>query len=237
MTDATGLSFLSYRRTRASEASLIIGSQRDRGIPTWQDVTNLGSALTEDEIRRVLADPSTASATMFVTPEVADSQMIRNVEAPLIIDRYLKKDGFEALVIAAGGLDYPDVDSVLGSRIGPVSMSAWNICKVVENPLGEVGAAMIGDRAIEHRLGAVGRQLGDAEPLRLVLSTRSPLPKRDGFALTADLTHRFDGRLAKPGAWERHVLPGMRAIKVALQRQVIGEFIALDRYVYQPPPL
>ena len=72
MTDPTGLSFLSYRRGRAAEAKLLIEAQRDRGIPTWQDVTDLPSSPTEIELRRVLADPATANAILFVTPEVEE---------------------------------------------------------------------------------------------------------------------------------------------------------------------
>jgi hypothetical protein len=138
MTDATGVTFLSYRRSRASEATLIIGSHRDRGILTWQDITDLGSSLTEDELRGVLRDPNTAGAVMFVTPEVMDSPVIRTVEVPLIVERHFNKDGFVAIVVAAGGLDYAGVDSVVGSQVGPAFMPAWNICKVSGNPINEM---------------------------------------------------------------------------------------------------
>lgn len=57
MTDPTGRSFLSYKRSRSAEAALLIQAQHDHGIPTWQDVRDLGSEPTEDELRRVLADP------------------------------------------------------------------------------------------------------------------------------------------------------------------------------------
>ena len=217
MTDATGVSFLSYRRTRAAEAALIISFQRDRGIPTWQDISDLGSSLTEDELRRILTHPNTASAIMFVTPEVADSLVIRTVEAPLIVERHFNKDGFAVIVVAAGGLDYDEVDSVVGSQVGPLYMPAWNICKVADNPIGDGSAAKIADLMLAHRIAAVQKQLIASEPFGLTFSTRSPLMKKPGSALTADLTHRFDGRLAKPGAWERYILPGMRSIRASLQ--------------------
>ena len=38
MTDPTGRSFLSYRRSRSEECARLIASQRERGIPTWRDV-------------------------------------------------------------------------------------------------------------------------------------------------------------------------------------------------------
>jgi len=141
------------------------------------------------------------------------------VEAPLIIERHFRNDGFIAIVVAAGGLDYTEVDSVLGSQVGPAYMPAWNICKVIENPIGDMSTAKIANLMLDHRVTAIGKQLGPGEPLGLALSTRSPIMKKPGFPLAADLTHRFDGRLAKPGAWVRHVLPGMRSIRETLQRR------------------
>ena len=43
-------------------------------LKTWRRLP------TEDELRRVLADQSTASAVLFITPEVEASPIIRNVE-------------------------------------------------------------------------------------------------------------------------------------------------------------
>ena len=57
MTDATGKSFLSYRRSRATEATLLIAAQHLYGIPTWQDVTDLESGLTARQIADALGVP------------------------------------------------------------------------------------------------------------------------------------------------------------------------------------
>jgi hypothetical protein len=219
MTDATGACFLSYRRTRAADAAVLIAAQRDRGIPVWQDIADLGSTLTEEDLRRVLGEPSVASAVMFVTPDVKTSAMIRNVEAPLILRRHLRADGFVAVVVAAGGLEYKDIDSVVGSQVGPAYMPAWNIRKIASDPTSEQDAADISDFVLDHRLIAVTRQLAQGDPLNLVFSSRSPLMKKLGWALAADLTHRFDGRLARAGAWDKHILPGMRSIRSAAQRR------------------
>lgn len=106
MTDPTGRSFLSYRRARAAEAALLIEAQQDHGIPTWQDVRDLGPEPTEDGLRRILDDPSTANAVLLITPEVEKSAIIRNVEVPKIIKRAEAGNGFFVLPLAAGGLDY-----------------------------------------------------------------------------------------------------------------------------------
>ena len=126
-TDPTGLSFLSYRRTRAEEAKLLIEAQRDHGIPTWQDVNDLPNSPTEPELRRILEEPSIADGILFITREVEHSVVIREVEAPLILGRHLRLDGFFALPIAAGGLEYNDLQTVLGAKIGLANILGWNV--------------------------------------------------------------------------------------------------------------
>ena len=106
MTDPTGRSFLSYRRSRLSEAQTLIAYQHDIGIPTWQDIENLDEEPTEDAIRSVLSDSNTANAVMWLTPDVAESSMIRRVEAPLILNRHNRGDEFFVVPVAAGGLSY-----------------------------------------------------------------------------------------------------------------------------------
>src|SRR5439155_18861109 len=69
MTDATGRSFLSYRRTRANEAALLISAQHDHGIPTWQDQKDLAETPIADELHRILNDRFTANAVLWMTPD------------------------------------------------------------------------------------------------------------------------------------------------------------------------
>src|SRR5271169_3836109 len=54
MTDPTGRSFLSYRRTRLDEARLLIEAQHDVGIPTWQDLSELDEGHTDALLRETL---------------------------------------------------------------------------------------------------------------------------------------------------------------------------------------
>ena len=91
MTDPTGLSFVSYRRSRAGECTRLVAALRERGIPTWRDVDDLNTEPTETELRRVLGDDSVASAILWISPETADSSIIRKVEAPVALDRHSRQ--------------------------------------------------------------------------------------------------------------------------------------------------
>jgi hypothetical protein len=129
MTDPTGRSFLSYRRLRSQEAALLIAAQHDHGIPTWQDIQNLGSVPAEDEIRRTLADATTTSAVLYITPEVETSTIIRNVESPKIIQRAEAGDGFFVVPIGAGGLDYATAASISSNSLSAQNLADWNMHK------------------------------------------------------------------------------------------------------------
>jgi hypothetical protein len=219
VTNATGVCFLSYSRERADEAALLVSALRDHGVPTWQDISHMPSAQTEEELREILSERATASAILFITPEVEDSEFIRNVEAPLVFERYRCKDGFSIIVVAAGGLDYGEVGRLLGDRIGPTDPSGWNTQRVLQDPMTQVEADQIADVTLSHRLAAISRQLGPKDALKLALSTRADLPIKPGSDLAVDLTHRFAGRIAHPGAWE-HILRGFRSIRKTIQKQL-----------------
>ena len=219
MTDPTGRSFLSYRRSRLSEARLLIAHQHDLGIPTWQDVEDLDEEPTEESIRGVLKDSATANAVMWLTPDVAQSPMIRAVEAPLIIERFRRQDSFFVVPVAAGGLDYEDAARVVGERIGIEDLNNWNLRKVSSNPLSDPHAREVAIRVLSRRVQAIHNHLPGGEPLRVVFNTRTRPPFDAGIALTLDWTHRFEGREATSGAWDSYLLPALTDIAGTIQQR------------------
>ncbi|MGH8532316.1 MAG: hypothetical protein ACREV1_06165 [Gammaproteobacteria bacterium] len=128
------------RGKRYREAALLIAAQHDHGVPTWQDTQNIGSVPTEDEIRQVLDDPSTASAVLFITPEMEDSPIIRNCEIPKIIRRVENAIGFFVVPLAAGGLDYAKAAEVASSHLLAHNLGDWNMHKVPDTTLSPVHA-------------------------------------------------------------------------------------------------
>lgn len=221
-TDPTGPCFLSYKRERAIEAGLLVDALRDHGVPTWQDVSDLPSAPTETSLKRVLNDPATSGAVLLATPEVEKSDVIRKVEVPQIFARARRGDGFFAVPVAAGGLGYGDMARVLGPMLGLTDISGYNVTRAAENPFGTDFATTVGRRALRERLDAIHHHAPAGESLTVQVSTRAALPKTTGVALRVDLTRRFEGRQAKPGAWDRHILPAFRAIAEEIGRTAPG---------------
>ena len=225
MTDPTGCSFLSYKRSRRDEAVLLIQAQHDHGVPTWQDVNNLGSVPTEDELRRVLADPSTASAILFITPEVENSTVIREVEVPKIVQRAEARDGFFVVPVAAGGLEFAKAAQVTSNHLSAQNLSDWNMHKVRAPAISPGDATEIASRALSQRLASIHRLLPPDQPLRLGLFVRRPPPFQVGTALALDWSARFVDKEATPETWRDILLPALERIAKAIRQHAPGRAV------------
>ncbi|PYQ57754.1 MAG: hypothetical protein DMF53_21855 [Acidobacteria bacterium] len=221
MTNPAGLSFLSYKRDRKVEAELLISAQHDLGIPTWRDLDDLDELPTEDEIKRVLRDPETASAILWLTPEIADSPMVRQVEAPLILERARRQDAFFVVPVVAGGLDYEAAAALLDPSVTLEDLKLWNLRKVTADPIAPASAAEVAAWVLRRRIDAIHRSLPDGEPLRVVLHTRKA-PPDDRASLILHWLHRFEGREAKAGAWTDHLLPALQRVAKAIEEKAPG---------------
>jgi hypothetical protein len=225
VTDPTGRSFLSYRRTRATEAALLIQAQHDHGIPTWQDVHNLGPIPTEDEIRRVLSDPATANAVLLITPEVEASSIIRNVEVPKIMGRAEASDSFFVVPVAAGGLDYAKAAEVTSNHLSAANLAHWNLLKVLGALVTPTDAAIVASRVLVERVEAVHAALPQGAPLRLGLFARRPPPFEPGTAFCANWSAHFRDKEASPAAWEERLLPALARIAAAARQYAPGRAV------------
>jgi hypothetical protein len=222
MTNATGRSFLSYRRSRIAEARLLIEAQHDVGVPTWQDIADLAEEHTDSKLREVLEDPTIANAVAWLTPDVAASPTITKTELPGIVRRIDRKDGFFLIPVAAGGLGYGDVSGVVGTYLGTHDLGQWNVHKAKADPIDEDEAVIVAGHVLKRRMESVNAQLPAGQPIRLGLYTRKRPPNEAGVALALDWTHRFDGREARPGAWERRLLPALETVARACERWAPG---------------
>ncbi len=217
MTDATGRSFLSYRRSRAAEAALLIAAQHDHGIPTWQDVKDLEEAPTSDALREVLEDPFTASALLWITPDVKNSDVIRKIEVPHILRRDKARTGFFLVPVCAGGTTYQTASDAVDLQLSADVLSDWNLPKMICDPIAATDASSIAARILKRRLHAIHAQAAAGEPFKLTLHTRTRPPVQSGTALTIDWSARFTGREAAAFAWQDHLLPALGEIVRGVQ--------------------
>ena len=128
------------------ECERLVAAQRERGIPTWRDVDDLNTEPTESELRRIIRDASTANVILWITPETADSPMIRNVEAPVALERHSRNDGFFILPVAAGGLDYVAAATAIRNNTSITDLSNWNTVKLDSDPADDADIARVANR-------------------------------------------------------------------------------------------
>jgi len=229
MTDPTGRSFLSYRRTRLGEARLLIEAQHDVGIPTWQDLSDLDAGHTDALLRETLEAETIANAVCWLTPDIEESNVITRTELPGIVKRIDKNDGFFMVPVAAGGLDYKDVTRVAGTYVGTHDLGQWNVRNVLSDPISANDAADIARQVLKRRIQEVSKRLPAGEPLRLVLSTRKKPAFEPGVAMSLDWTHRFDGRLANPPrAWKEQLLPALETVAQNCEQHAPGRRIIAE---------
>ena len=225
MTDPTGRSFLSYRRSRSEECERLIVAQRERGIPTWRDVDDMNSEPTESELRRIIRDGSTANVVLWITPETAGSPMIKNVEAPVALERHGKNDGFFMVPVAAGGLGYAGAAAAIKNNNSLTDLGNWNVVKLDSDPASDSDIARVANQVLKQRLQAIDRHLLPGKPLRIALNTRQSVGHQPGQALTIDWSHRFGGiqsREARPADWQEKLLPALAEISGVIQQNVPG---------------
>ena len=232
MTDLRGRTFISYRRSPArptgtQEAALVRDALRNLGLPTWRDLDDLSFEPTESEIVTTITDPGLAGAILLISPEVADSPIIQNVEAFRIFRRYKAHDGFYVLPVLIG-LDYGEANTTLGAPAGFQDIGDWNIHKVEGDTITPSDARNIANRVLRERL----HRLRDAEPdasVCLGLFSRR-MPARGSFSLRHDFSPYFDGRTATQGAYskmEDALIDGASAILEAHPSpEVVGEGMA-----------
>ena len=219
MTNPFGRSFLSYRRSHLGAAKLLIEAQHEIGIPTWQDVEDLENGPLEDELRRQLEDPDTANAVWYMTPDVADSSVIRNIEYPMSIRRQRRRDAFFVKPIAAAGLDYAAAAALLPDSTIE-DLSSWNVSRITGD-LKPPDAAGVARSVLEHRIRRIHAHLKVDDPIRLGVYTRCRAPENDGLALAFDWTHLFAGRTLDADGWSRCAAAAYRG--VAVLRRLTGK--------------
>lgn len=197
------------------EVALLVGAMHDVGVPTWQDIRDLEEVPTEDRLRTVIRDEHTAGAVLWLTPEVAESPIIRTVEVPEVVARAAADPEFLVFPVIAGGLTFTDVNDLFSGTPHADRLHEWNIVKVPDDE--STAAVVTAHRVLARRLALLNRQRPADAPIELGLYTRSPAPSDAHFALTLDWFARLVPRPASVSTWDAYLLPAIHAVSDAIR--------------------
>lgn len=122
--DPRGPVFVSYRHSDGKAiAESLAWALRAAGVPVWHDVTDLPPGDTDRRLEDALAS-GLSGAVVIITPEIGQSQVIRDLELPRLLD--LEQASEFTLAVGStveagdsdGNLDYSAPDQLLGQPPG-----------------------------------------------------------------------------------------------------------------------
>ncbi len=234
ITDLTGRCFLSYRRSQLQLVQRLARSLREHGVPTWQDVDNLGSEPTIEALGTALEDSCTAAGLLLLSKDVADSPVILQEEAPRILRRARSRDGFRGHLVLSDGLDFGDVKSILNlPGVLEDPSKTWNIIKPPVGCSSDQFALHVAERVLHERLSDLHKLLRPSEPLRIRLYAHAQAKSafEPGVALVLDWCDRYRHRHAPPTVWNDHLAPAVERIKDAVRSRCPGRRVIADGHM------
>jgi len=220
MTNPAGKSFLSYKRSHKSELEMIINAQREAGIPTWQDISDLANEPTEASLISTIKNNSLISnAIIWVTPDIAESTYIQTIEIPEIYKRFNANDGFFVIPVAAGGLGYKEASVLASKNLGIDDFTDWNWEKIESKELTASEAKRLAIIILKRRVENLHVYLPLDEPIRISVNTVTGGNISPNTHLVMDWTHRFDGKIMKVIAWDQDLFPALKSLAKVLEEK------------------
>jgi len=224
--------FLSYRTSDGSDlATRLAWALRATGVPVWHDITDLPPGDTTRRLQEALT-AGLSGAVLIVTPDIANSAVVRDVELPGLLR--LERDTAFTFAIAStiprpaagngptrDGLDYAAPDALL-------AQPADTLQRFKQYPLfDQAGIMALARELAAQRMTAI-RTLGHDEllldiqtrldprgtPPELPLAVRLPPPAPGQRLPPAEAWSPFDAFLAD--------LPGLLAIAGARRLRITG---------------
>lgn len=142
--------FISYRQSDGTKfCAELAWLLRAGGIPVWRDKDDLPPGDTEERLRQAIGD-GISGGVLVTTPEVAKSDVVKGVEAPLLFNSHKAHPSF-ALGIAnaverePGKIDYSAPERLL-------SMAAGTLSGVDQHPTHRAGLRTVVQKMLWHRL-------------------------------------------------------------------------------------
>lgn len=252
--DVFGPLFLSYRHNDGSEiVAELAWLLRAAGIPVWRDKDDLPPGDTANRLSEAI-DGGLSGATLVITEDIANSSIVRSIEAQKLIDLHREDSRFQLLIandIAkdTGSLDYAAPDRLLGrvrddlkgvdqsatSTEGLLALTRRALTHRMVQQRATVEANGVFELTIQTRnIGQVYDRTGAQLDIRVRRSNHEKLPDPMGLedlrrtlALLADAITSTGAREVRVGGGSH--LSVAFALGVALPSSRIGQLDVVDQ--------
>jgi len=212
MTDPNGEMFVSYRRNQADIAEALVKSLHEHGIRTWRDVSDLRTEPTQAELRRVLDGSDLAGGIVLVSEDVAESEIILELELPELHDRWRNDEDFFVVIALCPGVDYDDAEEILGECPTVRDFSGWNMIKLGSQAETPAAADDVTTDVLTERVRLIHEQLNDDEPLDCSIDTYGPPTYSPQPTVAIDWSSYFADGLPTPRIWDQRLIPRLNEV-------------------------
>lgn len=195
--------FVSYRHSDGFEiATMLAWSLRAAGIPVWRDVDDLPPGDTDARLEQAI-DEGISGAVIVVTPDVAKSRVVREVEAPRLLRLHRDYPAFALAIVNAVTLPNGHIDYAAPDRV--LDLAQPELVGVDQRSADGEGLQATTRQMLWHRIAAIRREMSGPEgELRVSIQTRNTPQVYD--RTDADLDVRL-----RPSAHEK--LPSAQGLK------------------------
>lgn len=207
---AVSVYFLSYSRKNLRDVRIIARTLMIHGVELWQDITNLGTGVSESKIRKAIQEGSDG-LIFFVTQQSIESQFIRDVELPEAETRF--KDDADFKIIPVFGLPIDVATAALKGCL-TVPLSNFNGA-IVEGEGNFDDVSTAAHRAAEIVLEDIS--IPDVDPLTIGLSSKQKTSK--DVALHLDFTGFFESGIPPATVWDEQFSAALARVKRFLSKR------------------
>ncbi|GHH70389.1 SAVED domain-containing protein [Promicromonospora soli] len=253
--DPTDPVFISYRHSDGTDTTAELAwLLRAAGIPVWRDVDDLPPGDTNERLKQAI-DSGLSGAVLVITPEVAHSTVIREVEAPRLINLHQTDNDFALGIVNAvqtesGSVDYGAPDRVLNQSTE--TLTGVDQKASTREGLIALVRGMVFHR-IAHRRSAVELndgtfnltvqtrntpqvydRTGSELDIRIRPSTHERLPSAEGLVDLADVIQFLPTAVTRASAKRVRITGGAHltvalAVGMALPASRIGQLEVIDQ--------
>lgn len=213
--------FISYRHSDGTALTAELAwLLRAAGIPVWRDVDDLPPGDTNERLAQAIAD-GVSGGVLVITQEVADSEVVRTVEAPRLLALHEAEPAFALAIVnaverAPGKVDYTAPDRLL--QLAPKTLEGTD-----QKPADRPGLLALVRGLLNHRIAHQRAAIADAGgrftlsiqtrnspqvfdrtdaqlDVRVRPSEHERLPDRDGLRDLADTIGMLPDAVTRAGA-------------------------------------
>lgn len=197
-TDPTGPIFISYRQKDGTAiAAELAWLLRAAGLPVWRDRDDLPPGDTENRLTQAIS-AGISGAVLVVTPDIVNSNVVKSVEAPHLLDLHHSHPQFALAIANAVQTEHSSPDYTAPDML--LEIEPGTLTGVDQHPTDRAGLLHIVQQLLWHRAANHRAHVSNTGTCELSLQTRNAPQSYDRTASAFDIRVRPSDHERLPSA-------------------------------------